>query len=180
MVIRDKEKMQRREELGLGQVKFPLSSSSLETLWELNEANAEATSSFSLDEFQNHLSLSSAVFTDARLNSLMIIFQMNVNYNSVNYQWLKFHGFEGGYIDRVMVDHKAKNQGLGRELYCMARDWAKANGLDRLLCEVNLIPANPVSLKFHKAIGFELIEDVIHPIMTDQGPKTVRFLQWEF
>jgi len=49
---------------------------------------------------------------------------------------------------------------------------AKAAGHDRVVCEVNLDPPNPVSDAFHASLDFsEVGRAVIH-----NGEKTVRYL----
>jgi len=157
---------------------LPLKAQSLDALWALNEAHAEETSSFSLAGFQDHLQLASGVFSDSSLKSLLILFHMKLNYRSVNYKWLQSHGFEGVYIDRIIIGSELQNQGYGRALYQKAKDWAIGQGFDRLLCEVNLIPDNANSLRFHQTMGFEAIEDISHNQMTSQGFKKVQFMQW--
>jgi uncharacterized protein len=167
-------------EAGVLRLSPHVSSGVVDKLWTLNEANSEATSSFSREDFETHLSMASCLLADHSLHSFLILFHMKLNYNSVNYKWLQSKGCDGAYIDRIIIGENLQNQGLGRRLYNQARHWAISEGLSSLLCEVNLNPPNPKSLKFHEAMGFELIADVIHPVKTDMGNKAVRFLKWDF
>ena len=78
------------------------------------------------------------------------------DHDSVNYAWFRDRYGAGrdafAYVDRIVVAPAARGLGVGRKLY------AAVEGLEprppRIFCEVNEIPPNPVSLAFHKAIGF--------------------------
>jgi uncharacterized protein len=77
-----------------------------------------------------------------------------VDYASENYRWFSERYDEFVYVDRIVVSEQARNRGLGAELYRLVTDHARENGAPRVLCEVNLEPPNPGSLRFHKRIGF--------------------------
>jgi predicted GNAT superfamily acetyltransferase len=58
------------------------------------------------------------------------------------------------YVDQVAVAAGGRRTGVGSALYRVAMEHARAGGLTALTCEVNLEPPNPVSLGFHRALGF--------------------------
>jgi predicted GNAT superfamily acetyltransferase len=77
-----------------------------------------------------------------------------VGYGSDNYRWFSERYDEFVYVDRIVVGEEARNRGLGAELYKLVFAHAGQNGIPRVLCEVNLDPPNPGSLRFHKRLGF--------------------------
>lgn len=92
-------------------------------------------------------------------------------YRSPNYRWFHERYERFMYIDRVVVAADARGMGLGRSLY---EDLARrmADRAACLCCEVNLRPANPGSLVFHRRLGF----DEVGRQETDGGAKEVSLL----
>ncbi len=76
------------------------------------------------------------------------------NYDSENYRFFESRGLPHFYIDRVVLGEAARGKGLGRRLYGELFEEAKRRGYQRITCEVNLKPENPVSLAFHNTMGF--------------------------
>jgi uncharacterized protein len=72
----------------------------------------------------------------------------------VNFQWFKTRYPRFVYIDRVVVAAHARGKGIARSFYESLFDQSRAAGHDYIVCEINLAPANPGSLAFHKALGF--------------------------
>jgi predicted GNAT superfamily acetyltransferase len=84
-------------------------------------------------------------------------------YGSDNYRWFSEKYDEFVYVDRIVVAEEARSRGIGAELYKLVFAHAEENGIPRVLCEVNLDPPNPGSLRFHKRLGFaEVGEHVSH------------------
>lgn len=67
------------------------------------------------------------------------------------------------YIDQVAVARLEQRQGVGRQLYLALRNRAEDRGIRVLCCEVNTSPPNPISLEFHRQLGF-----------SQTGSRTVR------
>ncbi|MCE7009886.1 GNAT family N-acetyltransferase [Kibdelosporangium philippinense] len=77
-----------------------------------------------------------------------------VDYASENYAFFSSRYDQFVYVDRIVVAEEARNRGIGVKLYDIVSEFAKEHGGERVLCEVNLEPPNPGSLRFHKRIGF--------------------------
>ncbi len=77
------------------------------------------------------------------------------SYGSNNYAWFceRFPTF--GYVDRIAVTGDARSKGLGPAMYRAFEAWAIGFGKSYLTAEVNTIPDNPHSHRFHEAFGFE-------------------------
>jgi predicted GNAT superfamily acetyltransferase len=94
----------------------------------------------------------------AEVNSEVVGFVMAVepgkDYDSENYRFFESRGLPHFYIDRVVLGESARGKGLGKRLYSELFAEAKKRGYQRITCEVNLKPENPVSLAFHNSMGF--------------------------
>lgn len=95
-------------------------------------------------------------------------------YPSENYQWFVSNLARFLYVDRIAVDPQHRGEGVGGALYQSLTADIRRLGLDLVACEVNLDPPNPLSLRFHRALGFEQIGELRH--VHDQ--KVVALLTW--
>ena len=59
------------------------------------------------------------------------------------------------YIDRISVLPKFQNERIGSALYTDLIFYSALEGYDNILCEVNILPPNPGSIRFHKRFDFE-------------------------
>lgn len=107
-----------------------------------------------------------------RVAGFLIALGPGADYDSLNYRWFEQRYDAFLYIDRVVVDPEIRGAGLGSSLYRALIDRARAEGVPRLTCEVNLRPLNERSLRFHTGLGFQPVgtQD------TEGGTKTVQLL----
>jgi predicted GNAT superfamily acetyltransferase len=86
---------------------------------------------------------------------VLIGFRSDSSHQNDNLTWLrnKFDSFV--YIDRVIIGEKAHGKGYGRALYNDFAEFGHEHKFPRLVCEVNTIPDNPGSHKFHLNMGFK-------------------------
>lgn len=88
-----------------------------------------------------------------------------------NLNWLRQQLTNFFYIDRIIIDTAAQGRGLGQKLYADVADFARSCGHSHLACEVNTLPDNPNSHRFHLRFGFEPIGDQYFP----NYKKSVRY-----
>lgn len=138
----------------------------------LNNAHAVETSL--LDEAKLGAMLDEA-FLATRIgdvDAFLIVFDETANYDSPNFEWFRARYPTFAYVDRIVTGPQARGKGYGRALYQDLFEKAAARGHDRVVCEVNFDPPNPVSDAFHAALGFI---DVGRQLLQGSG-KTVRYL----
>ena len=82
-------------------------------------------------------------------------------YDSENYVWFSEKYPEFLYIDRIVIDEPFRSTGIGRQLYDAVKDHARATCVKVVTCEVDTIPYNEPSLKFHEAMGFKEVGEQI-------------------
>jgi predicted GNAT superfamily acetyltransferase len=104
-------------------------------------------------------------------DALLIAFDQDANYDSPNFLWFRERFARFVYIDRVVVDARARGRGLGRALYEELFARARLAGHEIVVCEVNAEPANPVSDSFHAALGFAEIGSAV----LAENAKVVRY-----
>lgn len=80
----------------------------------------------------------------------------NADYESANYKWFceRYESFV--YVDRIAIAENSRNQGIGRALYEYAFKLYTNKAL-LIGCEVNTMPPNPASLRFHTRLGFSKV-----------------------
>lgn len=106
-------------------------------------------------------------------DALLLAFDQDADYDSVNFLWFRDRFDRFVYVDRVVVADAARGRGLARRLYDDLFAAARDAGHARIVCEVNSDPPNPASDAFHAALGFV-------PVGTAQihgGEKTVTYLE---
>ncbi len=112
-------------------------------------------------------------FRDAdRMQAFLLVLKKGQSYQSLNYQWFSERYENFAYVDRIVVSEQNRGAGLAGKLYEALFDAARASGLNRVCCEVNVEPANPVSLAFHHRLGFNPVGEQ----ETDSGAKKVSLL----
>ena len=91
---------------------------------------------------------------DNQFIGFMIGLLSNRPYDSVNYKWFEKNYKSFIYIDRIVISFKYQNKGFGTLFYDDFRDYFK-DSYSSMTCEVNIIPKNDISMKFHKKYGFK-------------------------
>lgn len=76
------------------------------------------------------------------------------DYASPNYGWFAARGTDFLYVDRVVTAPAHRRRGVASRLYDAIEERARAQGRAEVTCEVNVRPANPTSLAFHRQRGY--------------------------
>ena len=93
------------------------------------------------------------VYKDNDLIGFMVCMTEGAKYHSENYKFLskKFNSFI--YVDRIAIHKNSRRLGIGNSLYRMIAEDLSPRTV--ICCEVNTVPKNTVSLKFHDSLGFK-------------------------
>ena len=126
---------------------------------EINNANTPGVSELTMSELETDIeNCLHALAIDnehGEVCAFCITFAPDAPDAGANHQWFadRFESFV--YLDRIAIDSKNKNRGLGALLYQTVEQRMLNSAKHSLLCcEVNLEPPNPGSLRFHQRIGF--------------------------
>ena len=142
-----------------------------EALLALNNAHAAELSWLEPEKLRRLVARSFLARRIGQADAFLLAFDQDADYDSPNFLWFRARFRRFVYVDRVVVASHARGRGYARELYEDLFQHAVRVGHDRIVAEINLEPANPVSDAFHAALGFtEVGRGSIHG-----GAKTVRY-----
>jgi predicted GNAT superfamily acetyltransferase len=130
---------------------------------ELNLASVQALSELDEQRLRWILSLAHrglVVEDDGEVVAFALAIASGTDYDSDNYRWFTAHYERFLYLDRIAVDASLRRRGLGAQLYDAME--AAAASFGRMVCEVNLLPRNDVSLAFHAARGYVEVGQLAH------------------
>ena len=131
----------------------------LEAVLHLNEASVPAVNSVDLEQMR-WFAANAAYFTvairNAQLAGFLIGMRPGTTYASPNYRWFCDEYDDFGYIDRIAIADLARRLGLATRLY---RDFEASlpPRVGVLTCEVNIVPPNEASMRFHENYGFRTV-----------------------
>lgn len=131
----------------------------LAPLHAINVVSEPGVGSVSRQELHDLVSMSVrtlVVYVDDDPVAFILIMAEGLDYQSLNYRWISERYDRFAYVDRIAVHPEHRGTGLGRALYQAAFN-ALAGTRELLLCEVNLEPPNPGSLRFHQSLGFRQV-----------------------
>lgn len=97
----------------------------------------------------------SVYLDDDVIAAFMIAFDQTADYKSPNYAWFceRYRSFV--YIDRIVVAEEYRRKGIADVMYDEVTSFALKNGYQLVTCEVDSIPPNPASLRFHEKHQFK-------------------------
>ena len=130
----------------------------------VNEVNVEVLSPMPMERMiylRDMAEMFVVVEVDGELAAFLIAIREGKDYDSENYVWFSKKYPEFLYIDRIVIDEPYRSIGLGRKLYEAVKEHARKTGVKVVTCEVDTIPYNEPSLKFHEAMGFKEVGEQI-------------------
>ena len=107
-----------------------------------------------------------------RVSGYLIAYAAGDVYDGEEFAWFQREYASFLYVDQIAVAPAYQHRGVGAALYRAAVEYAVAHSFPLLTCEVNLEPPNPVSLRFHHALGFREVGN----LHTEDG-RTVALLR---
>ena len=138
----------------------------------LNNDHAAQLSQMSADHITELIGRAFLAVRVGEADALLLAFDQGADYDSPNFQWFRGRYKRFVYVDRIVVAPHARGRGLARILYEHLFERARAAGHDRIVCEVNADPPNPVSDAFHAALSFSDIGSALLP-----SGKRVRYFE---
>jgi predicted GNAT superfamily acetyltransferase len=158
---------------GFGEVRdLHEEQSAREELLSLNNASAQETSLLTRANFDRMIAAACVATFIAPSAAFLLAFEQGDTYEGGHFLWFRSRFGRFLYVDRVVVAAAYRRHGLGRLLYADLFQRAGQRRHTNVVCEVNLLPPNPVSHEFHAAHGFE----EVGLATLEGGGKTVRYL----
>ena len=137
-------------------------------LFSANEASVPGVGAETQESLMAWIEMSTClVATNAEDQALGFITLMELGqpaYDSPNMRWFEAYAKETGksvvYVDRIALLPDARGQKLGEALYGAAFERFKT--FDEIGCEVNTLPPNPGSHRFHQRLGFREVGETTY------------------
>ena len=134
------------------------------SMWSINEQGLPGTGQVSKQQMADLLNLSAlslGVFREQELLGFVICLSPGTSYGSLNYAWFnqRFDAFI--YVDRIAVAQQHRDQGIGSMLYEQVMANSDEQGVP-VAAEVNSIPPNPGSMRFHERFRFKEVGELHH------------------
>ena len=125
----------------------------------LNQASVPAVNSVDLDQmrwFAANAAYFRIAMRDGAFAGFLIGMRPGTSYASPNYRWFCDAYEDFGYIDRIAISKSARRLGLATRMY---RDFEASlpRSAGVMTCEVNLVPPNESSMRFHEGYGFRTV-----------------------
>ena len=141
-----------------------LTHTDVEAMWVINEEGLPGTGQVSPAELTALLDLASFA-VGAFENELMLGFVMclppRTSYRSLNYAWFNQRYDAFLYVDRIAVAANQRDRGVGSALYERVVTTAKEHTVP-VAAEVNRLPPNPGSMRFHHRFNFVEVGTLDH------------------
>ena len=135
----------------------------LPALHEANQASVPGVSSESTEDLARWIDMATCLVatddTDQAIGFVTIMPLGLSAYPSENMRWFETYANRTGksvvYVDRIAFSPQARGKGLGEALYRGAFSYFQ--DVDEIGCEVNTLPPNPGSHRFHQRLGFRQV-----------------------
>ena len=141
-----------------------LSLDDVEVMWAINEEGLPGTGQVSAQELAALLDLASysiGAFDDGGMLGFVICLPPATAYGSLNYAWFNQRYDAFLYVDRIAVATDHRNRGVGSALYSQVMAEANQQAVP-VAAEVNLVPPNPGSVRFHHRFNFVEVGTLDH------------------
>ena len=155
----------------------PITDADLPVLLELNNAAVPNVDEISAEHLANLVSMAAVPVlaeSDGIVRGFALALPTGVDYVSRNYRWFGLHypDRDFHYLDRIVVGADGRGSGVGAALYREVIEATRRAGVHMITCEVNTVPPNPGSMRFHQRLGFTRVGTLIH----DRGDYQVALL----
>ena len=81
-------------------------------------------------------------------------------YASPNYRWFADRHDRFAYVDRIALQPEVRGLGIADELYERFETSAAGTGRPVVCAEVNVVPPNPRSMRFHERRGYRVVDEI--------------------
>jgi predicted GNAT superfamily acetyltransferase len=130
----------------------------LDVLLRINEANVPAVGAadrVSMDSLLVWSCTSLVAEVEGRIAGFCIVLPEGTAYGSPNYRYFADRLGEFRYVDRIAMDDGQRGRGIGAALY---REVSARHPVQPLVLEVNVVPPNEGSMRFHLREGFRELD----------------------
>ena len=139
---------------------YPATLAHTDDIVALNKTFVAVTSPMDASRFKHLFDISSLCLVaenEGKIVGFVLAMAQGDTYENDNFQWFDDRLNRYVYIDRIVISEDGRGHGIGSQLYAYVIDWAQQQGLLQIAAEMDLMPPNEDSLKFHQKRGFVAI-----------------------
>jgi hypothetical protein len=133
-------------------------ASDFDAIVRLNAAEVQHTSAMGrarLHELDDLACYHKVACVDGTVAAFLLAMRFDAAYANENFGWFVARLPAFVYVDRIVVSADFAGHRLGSLLYTDLFEFARANGLPKVVCEYNIVPANEPSRRFHDKFDFK-------------------------
>ena len=141
-----------------------LTHADVEAMWAINEEGLPGTGQVSPPELEALLDLATfavGAFENDQMLGFVICLPPYTTYGSLNYAWFNQRYDAFLYVDRIAVAANHRDRGVGSVLYQRVIASANEHAVP-VAAEVNRLPPNPGSMRFHQRFNFVEVGTLDH------------------
>ena len=131
----------------------------------INQASRPAVAALDRRELSRLLNIGAIVLVadlECCVSGYLIAFTQDAAYDGEEFRYFRQSLKRNFlYVDQAAVDQRFYRRGVGTTLYQALAERMPATGAATLCCEVNIEPPNPVSMAFHRQIGFRVTTELV-------------------
>lgn len=149
-----------------------ISADDFQLILHLNASVSELTSVMALPRLQAMCAqpgFHRCIRVDGQFAGFILAMREMADYPNVNFEFFSARYKRFLYVDRIVVEPAFKGLQLGSRIYEAVFAYARAEALQAVTCEYNIIPPNETSRHFHNKFGFQEVGQLV----SDDGKKTV-------
>ncbi|MCI4666241.1 MAG: GNAT family N-acetyltransferase [Neomegalonema sp.] len=158
----------------------PYAPADLPAVHAINEQSTPGVGALSVEALRALIGTPEAaclIAADEAVLGFILMLRPGAAYDSPNYRWFaerlaRGEGRPHFYCDRIAIAAAARGRRVGEALYQAAIAAAPAT-TEVIACEVNSLPPNPGSMRFHARLGFVEVGAATHVA----GEKAVVYLE---
>ena len=133
-------------------------------LWAINEECLPGVGQISQSAMEDLVSLASmplGAYQDDTLMGFVLCLPPGTRYASLNYAWFNERWDAFVYVDRIAVGQSHRDKSVGSCLYKRVMEESRKQNCP-VAAEINIVPPNPGSMRFHRRHGFSEVGVLSH------------------
>ena len=138
----------------------PEDRAAVEALNEANRPEVGVLDAGRIDLFARAATTFDVVEGDGEIVGLFVGLTEGLDYDSPNYRWFAARHSRFAYVDRIAMHEAVRGTGVADDLYRRFFAFATGTGRPVVCAEVNTVPRNERSLRFHDRLGFHAVSEI--------------------
>jgi predicted GNAT superfamily acetyltransferase len=142
----------------------PITAEDFDEILSINSESVPHVADLDDEELRRLVTLASVVWvaeSAMRVVGYLVGMSDSDGYDGEEFGWfLKRFDQPFMYVDQIAVDARARRANVASQMYGHLAHWCITLNINLLCCEVNMRPANSISVSFHEKFGFKRLDEL--------------------